>query len=1111
MSIKVALKHSTRYEFDKLVHASPHIIRLRPAPHTRTQIDSYSLKIEPSGHFINWQQDPFGNYQARIVFPERIKYLSVDVEVIADMVVINPFDFFLEEEAMKFPFQYEEGLLHDLTPYLVKQESDVIYEWLDKFESKEEATVDFIVAINNQLNKDIKYNIRMEEGVQSCKETLTKASGSCRDSAWLLVQIFRHLGLASRFVSGYLVQLTSDIKSIDGPSGPEQDFTDLHAWTEVYLPGAGWVGLDPTSGLFAGEGHIPLACTPDYSSASPVTGAVDPCETEFTFSNDITRVHETPRVTKPYSDEAWVDVMKLGEKIQTQLDESDVRLTMGGEPTFVSIDDMQGAEWNTEALGEAKLHLSEQLFDSLFEHFAQGGLKHFGQGKWYPGEPLPRWALNLYWRKDGKALWNDKTLLADKSKESHHNSDTALEFINTLAKKLGITTDYIQPAFEDVYYNLWKEGKLPVNVDPFDNKLEEPIERDRLRRLFEQGLDSVVGYALPLRAGYQNERMTTWQSCNWEFRRGRMYLLPGDSPMGFRLPLQSIQYTSESERELEPEADPFSEFRNLPEPFVHMQKQQTTGSWFNVDTLENFFDITQDLKLSAQDSSIIYTGLCAEIRDNQLHIFLPPLVSLDAAVNLIATIEEVSDEMQCQIIIEGYPLPKDDRLELLQITPDPGVIEVNVHPVTDWKSLVENTEALYSIARECRLGTEKFMLDGRHTGTGGGNHVTLGGVHVPDSPFLRKPDLLGSLIRYWQNHPSLSYLFSGLFIGPTSQAPRVDEARDDNLYELEIALNQLFDTKADLPWLVDRILRNCLVDLTGNTHRAEFCVDKLYSPDSASGRRGLVELRAFEMPPHSRMSMVQMLLIRGLIARFWNKPYTNSLVAWGTTLHDRFMLPHFVWQDFKDVISDMQNNGLEFDPDWFSSFYEFRFPKIGDYVANDIQLELRNAIEPWNVLGEESSGQATARYVDSSIERVEVKVTGLFGDRYTVTCNGRKLPLRETGVSGEYVAGVRFKAWNPPSSLHPTVQANDHLVFDVVDLQNKRSVGGCSYFVSHPGGRNSDIFPVNANEAEARRFARFAKHGHEQGDINVINELPHPAHPLTLDLRYRPKLYFKNS
>ncbi len=1113
MSIHVKLHHHTRYRYDRLVSLTPQIVRLRPAPHSRTPVTSYALRVEPQPHFLNWQQDPQSNWLARIVFPERVDQLSLEVDLIAELAVQNPFDFFLEPAAERFPFEYEPWLERELRPF---RELVPAGPRLDRrvaaVDRTPRRTIDFLVDLNRELAAEVRYLIRMEPGVQTAEETLERGSGSCRDSAWLLLQILRRLGFAARFVSGYLIQLRPDEPPLEGAAGPERDFTDLHAWTEAYLPGAGWVGLDPTSGMFAAEGHIPLAATPDPSSAAPISGGVEDCEVQFEFAMQVERVREDPRVTKPYQDATWARIDALGERVDEDLRRGDVRLTMGGEPTFVSADDMDGAEWTHAALGPAKRQLGEALLVRMVERLAPGGLLHFGQGKWYPGEPLPRWALSCWWRRDGVPIWRDPKLFADGTRPGSHTAEDALRFARELARRLGVDPDYAAPAYEDPWEGVRGEGELPVNLDPSDRRLDEPEERTRLRRWLERGLSTPVGAILPLER-VTGPRGPVWQSGLWMLRGRHIVLIPGDSAMGLRLPLARLAWQSPERASAIWPIDPLAERDPLPPradergglhpprhiPLSRAQAPQRVHEQALPD---------RDRAPAHGESAdwVVRTALCVEEREGRLHVFMPPVASAADYLELCAAVEDTASAQGCSVVIEGYPMPFDPRIEKMSITPDPGVLEVNVHPAASWRQLVDETTQLYADARQLRLSTEKFMLDGHHSGTGGGNHLVLGGATPADSPFLRRPDLLRSLVSYWLNHPSLSYLFSGLFVGPTSQAPRIDEARSDSVYELEIACRQVPEPGAGYcpPWLVDRLFRNLLTDVTGNTHRAEFCIDKLYAPETASGRLGLVEMRAFEMPPHARMSLAQQLLVRALVARFWREPYRERPVRWGAMLHDRFLLPHFVDEDFSLVLEELARAGYAFERAWFDTHFEFRFPKIGTVVPRGIEIELRHAIEPWHVLGEEPGAGGTVRHVDSSVERLQVRARGLVPDRSVLACNGRRLPLHPTGPPGEFVAGVRYRAWQPPASLHPTIPVHTPLVFDVIDAAAGRSLGGCTYHVAHPGGRHYDTFPVNAYEAEARRGARFAPFGHTPGALAVPPPEHNPETPLTLDLRWEP-------
>ncbi|WP_338663589.1 transglutaminase family protein [Pararoseomonas sp. SCSIO 73927] len=1136
MPLHVALTHRTTYKYERPVSLGPQVIRLRPAPHARTPILSYALRIEPAGHFVNWQQDPQGNFQARVVFPERVTHFDVTVDLLADMATINPFDFFLEPEAEAWPFAYDPTLESELSPFRrVEPAGPLLSAFLAETPQHEgQATVNMLVALNQRLQGKVSYVVRMEPGVWTAEETLGQCKGSCRDSAWVLVQALRHLGFAARFVSGYLIQLLPDVKPLEGPQGPTEDFTDLHAWAEVYLPGAGWIGLDPTSGLLTGEGHIPLAATPEPSSAAPISGLVEPAETEFGFEMSVRRVLETPRVTKPYTEAQWQAILAQGREVDRRLAAGGIRLTMGGEPTFIAADDMDAAEWNTTALGPTKRAYAGRLLRRLADRWAPGAALQYAVGKHYPGEQLPRWALMCHWRKDGEPVWRDPSLLASDDDRDDATAEDAARFAGALAERLQVDPALVTPAYEDIHYYLWREYRLPANVVAEDAKLRDPLERARLARVYGQGLSSPVGSVLPIRRVLR-DGVRRWQSGRWFLRGEHLFLVPGDSAIGFRLPLQSLPWMSETDaaNTFETEADPFAPRSPLPPhpalarpmgnhpapglhhvtpdcvaaaplpPFQAFQRVPGNGPGTSyAGGAEGFRPVPQSPpEVGKSDPDVVRTAMTVEARGGIIHVFFPPLYEAVDWLDLAAAVEATAAETGRKVVLEGYLPPRDPGLLSFSVTPDPGVIEVNVHPYASWAEGVQRTEELYEEARQVGLASEKFMLDGRHVGTGGGNHVVMGGATPAESPFLRRPDLLKSLLGFWHNHPSLSYMFSGLFIGPTSQHPRVDEARMDSVAELEVAFSRIKAGEETPPWLVDRLFRNLLVDMTGNTHRTEFCVDKLYAPESSSGRLGLVEWRAAEMPPHARMSAVQVLLLRSAIAGFWDTPYDRRLVRWGTRLHDEFMLPHFVAQDFHDALDELAMLGCPLDPAWFAPFLEFRFPQIGETSVRGTGLEIRHALEPWHVLGEEPAAGGTVRYVDSSTERVQAKVTGWVEERLVLSCNGRAVPLTPTERQGEYVAGVRFKAWNPPSSLHPTVRAQSPLVFDIYDRWTGRSLGGLTHHVSHPGGRNYETLPVNANEAEARRRIRFQPFGHTPGPMEEPPLAVSRETPRSLDLR----------
>ena len=1056
--MQVALKHRTLYRYDKAVSLGPQIIRLRPGQHCRTPILSYSLDVAPAENSLSWQLDPSSNHQARVLFPKKTSEFVVEVNLVADLSPRNPFDFLVDPAAEEYPFQYTPDVTRDLHPYLlVDPPGPLLRSFVESYRDQRTGTVNLLLLLNRKVRDEIDYVTRLEHGIQTSEETLQKRSGSCRDSAWLLIECLRDLGIAARFVSGYLIQLADDKKAeLSGPhDGPQSDSADLHAWAEAFLPGAGWIGLDPTSGLLAGEGHIPLACTSSAAQAAPISGTAERASARFSYEMSVRRLNDS-RPLRGDAEAQWLGIRQLAYRVDADLQAHDVRLTMGGEPTYVGIDEPESAQWNIDALGDDKRNRGLALIQALREKLAPGGLLHYGQGKWYPGEELPRWALSCFWRADGVPVWEDVKLVA---LENHHygfKATDAFRFMRALTRRLQVTTASILPAFEP------------------DAPTTEP-----------------AGYILPLRRR-QPHGVLGWSSQWWFPSVESIVLSPGDSPIGYRIPTQAMPWTAPDELEYTFDDAPFEDRVKLPS--ARPQRLDLFDAEPAPDPLP---PVVRSLD-SARE--LIRPSLCIQVREGRLHVSLPYAPILADYLDLVSAVEDTCLYLQLPVWIEGYAPAADPRLRSFSVTPDPGVLEINMPPAENWEELEQFNLLLDHEARQNRLVSEKYNFSGNRDATGGGSHIVIGGATPADSPILRRPDLLRSMVTFWQNHPSLSYLFSGMYVGPTSQYPRVDETRLDALYELEVAFRHLPST--DCPWhVVDGLFRNLLADMTGNTHRAEFCIDKLFPPEGLGLRLGLLELRAFEMPPTMRMGLLQMLLVRALVCAFWKVPFEGALVPWGSMLHDRFMLPHFVQEDFREVLTHLRKSGFDFETEWFASHFEFRFPKIGSVSAGGVEVELRRALEPWNVLAEETASGRTVRNVDSSVERVQVLVSGLSADsRYIVTCNGRHVPLQPAAVPGVAVAGVRFRARKLSATMHPTIPVHSPLTFTLIDRRNGRSLAQCAYRVEPPEGREYKGRPADAGEAQARRLERFEVID-QVVSVTMPVEEANPAFPGTLDLR----------
>lgn len=1179
--MRVLIQHHSLYRYPSPAALGPHLIRLRPANHTKARIESYALQIAQDSD-IRWQQDPYGNHVARALIGkgERVPALDISVELAVEIRPINPFDFFTDEECEDAPFAYPSSLRVDVSPFLDREHASFrggkrFLGFLAELPARGR-TVPLIVEINRLVNQWIKYVIRDDPGIWTPEETLEAGRGSCRDMAVLLVAALRSRGLAARFASGYLVQLKDEGMIPDEPKGVSRDVVDLHAWAEVFIPGGGWIGLDPTSGLLAGEGHIPLACTAVPALAAPIEGTSDTRATGVHFESSVGRLGHEPRPTEPYEERVWQALLAAGDRVDQAITSAGLVLTSGGEPTFNSREHPSLPEWNGAALGATKTEQGLRLIRELTRRFAPGGVVIARMGKHYPGESLPRWALDLWGRADGGRIWSEiggragaqgaagakpraaaavehAPAAVQRAAVAVEHAAAAVErapqvgaraiemraqqFAEALAERLG-ARDALMPAYEDPWRFLQAEASLPIDVDPLLADLDEPKERRRLARVLDRGLGREVGFVLPLARRRAPAGSTpVWTSEPWSFRRGHLFLVPGDSPIGLRLPLGSLppapvpepasregrleipdprRRDGEKEREAASQAlerdagkDRADESQQGVGP---AGKDRAEGSQQGVarcqvkdrpEASKPAADRAAEQGVAGAQGAAVRTALCVEPREDRVFVFLPPLESAEDFLALIEAIDHARVETGVDVALEGYPPPRDPSLFQISIAPDPGVLEVNMPPQSSLRDYASTLESVFDAALHAGLHSEKYLLDGRMAGSGGGHHLTLGGPAALESPFVKRPDLLASLLTFLQHHPSLSYMFSGLFVGPTSQAPRVDEARHDSLYDLEIALDRAFlrTEEPPAPWLSDLLFRHLLVDLAGNTHRAEVSIDKLFDWQTPHGRQGLIELRAFEMTPHIRMAVAQILLVRSLIAAFAKEPYRAPLVRWGQELHDRFLLPFWMWRDFEDVLGYLRDRGLELPADGYRPFIELRCPLAGRLETAGVVIEVRNAIEPWNVLGEELTSTGTSRFVDSSMERIEVRAVGMVEGRHALLVNGHVLPLRATGMAGERVGGVRFRAWAPAHSLHAHIGIHHPIRIDLLDRWGRRSLGACAYHVWHPEGRGFITPPLTRFEAAARRAQRFTIEGQSMWPVEARAVPVSAEAPYTVDLR----------
>jgi uncharacterized protein (DUF2126 family)/transglutaminase-like putative cysteine protease len=1097
MNTRVAVTHTLEQRFERPVRLSTHWLRLRPAPQTRARISAYSLALQPRPHFLNWVRDPFENHIARLDLPEPVKSLRIELEFIAELAPVNPFDFLMEPGAAQYPFDYPAQLRKELASYLrLVVVGPRLSAWFAQLDRTAASTVQRLEAVNRQVQATHRLSPTVSPGPVDPEGVLERREASSWELAWLLTLSLRHLGLAARFVCGYRIMF------VQAPPG--QDGVSLHAWSEVYLPGAGWIGLDPVTGLFTTESYIPLACAPDPLRVLPIVGYREACEETQVERIRVRRLAPVQE-SWPYSEAHWADLRALGCHVERDITKLGLAPTLGTSLSLVSAYESEAPEWNTVALGPSKRLAAETLLQRLWRRLAPGGVPQLGQGEWYAGDTLPRWRLGCFFRADGRPLWRNPERLGWGRAGDDIGLDDARRFTEALARALGVPAANVIAAHEDALYEL-SRMRTPFEYVPTEEELSDPERRRGLAERLSRCRGEPVGYVLPIR---WDHRVGRWSSGVWHFRRDGLYLMPGDSPLGYRLPLDSLVRDEEVSIEAQAERSQFEQRPLLPEIYGEVSARLSS-----VGAPRPEFAAADE---GSDGERPPRTALCVEVRRGRLHVFLPPVSHLEHYVELVVGIEAAAEVIDIPVLLEGYEPPEDYRLRRFVLEADAGVLRLTLPETGRWQEQLDLLEAAYQEAARAGLCAERVMPDGRRLPSGGGSRLTLGGTRPADSPFLTRPEILRDLIAYWQRHPSLSYFFAGRAIGPSGVAPRPDEGRDEGLYELSIALQRLPQGHNSAPWVTDRVLRHLLADPSGDLKRAEIRVDQLYAPERASLRLGRILISAFETAPEERIAALQSLLVLGLLGRCARREDSGGLMRWGPALHDRFMLPGVLWQDLRSVIEDLNTVGYPFQPEWFEPLLALRFPVLGKVQLGEITLELRAAHEPWPLLAEEATGGGVARFIDVANERVQVRLSGLPLERYVLACNGRRVPLQGGAVHGEYLAGVRYKVCNPPATLHPTIPPVEALVFDLIDTWSGLAVGGCSYFPPQPevaGSVGSPLATHSGAEPSPRerpptpplsvpprsRGGHFVPQGSRHGPMSPPPAVPDERCPYLLDL-----------